>query len=169
MLRWAEQVLSFWSSSLIRTRKTILWILIFWVLFIFILRQTLTFVNSTFRIYANTIHISQLKIHYVKNWSNEGCWIWRKSCLWTRWMTITNDFQKRGMFKKDYKSSRNDKYYIVQTAFLLENNVSEIQFKLLIRCEEIQCYFLKWGFSIYSFITLISFCMCFSYSFFDKH
>ena len=30
------------------------------------------------------------------------------------------------MFQKDYKGSRNDKYYMVQTAFLLENNVSEI-------------------------------------------
>ena len=57
-------------------------------------------------------------------------------------MTITIDFRKREMFQKDYKSSRNDKYYMVRTAFLLENNVSEIEFKLLIRCEEIQCYFL---------------------------
>ena len=98
-----------------------------YVIFIFILRQTLTFVKLTFRIYVN-----------------------------------------KSRFQKDHKSSRNDKYYMLQTAFLLEYNISVILFKLLIRCEVIQCYFLKWGFSIYSFITLFSFYICFSYSFCDK-
>ena len=29
------------------------------------------------------------------------------------------------MFQKDYKSGRNYKYYMLQKAFLLENNISE--------------------------------------------